>query len=110
VTHHRARSNHAAKLSTPPPTVQVDSMAELELLMRARRVVRANPTRALGLADEHANQFPDGAFAQEREVIAIDALARLGRTDAAEARADRFRQSHPGSVHIARIDEILRRR
>jgi hypothetical protein len=106
----RAHAIHAAKLLTPALAVQVDAVGELELLMRARRVVKANPARALDLADEHASQFPDGAFGQEREVIAIDALARLGRIDAAAARADRFRQSHPGSAYIARIDEILRRR
>ena len=76
--------------------------SELELLIRARRVLVASPARALELAAEHAARYPTSAFVQEREILAIEAEQRLGRTEAAAARARRFEQAHPDSIHRAR--------
>ena len=41
------------------------------------------------------------------EVIAIDALVRLGRRPEAETRAARFAKAYPGSSHKTRIDALL---
>ena len=57
------------------------------------------PKRALPLTREQARRFPRGVLAQEREVIAIEALRRLGQKDEASSRADRFRETYPGSAH-----------
>jgi hypothetical protein len=81
-----------------------DPNAELDLLMRARRVVGSDPGRALALTTEHRARYPSGTFVEEREVLAIDALRRLGRVSAASERAQRFHREHPGSVHDARMD------
>lgn len=73
--------------------------AEAELLERARASSTSDPNKALGLTREHARRFPHGLLAQEREVIAIEALRHLGRQTEADARAERFRQAYPGSAH-----------
>jgi hypothetical protein len=87
-----------------PALAANDPNAELDLLMRARRVVGSDPGRALALTTEHRARYPSGTFVEEREVLAIDALRRLGRVSAASERAQRFHREHPGSVHDARMD------
>ena len=84
-----------------------DPRAELELLRRARRALAAEPQRALALTDDHAQRFAEGVFAQERELIAIEALARDGSTKAARTRAARFRASYPRSAHFERLRMLL---
>lgn len=81
--------------------------SEVRQLERAQDALRSNPAQALALADEHARQFPQGMLAQEREVIAIEALAKMGRTSEARARAARFKTRFPGSSHTRRIDALL---
>jgi len=113
---------HAAIRATPPrnalPTgarppvvpeavLPADPATEMSLLDRAQRAVRSDPARALALADEHARGYPSGTLAQEREVIAIDALVRLGRRDEAVARGARFHAAFPGSSHGRRIDVLI---
>jgi hypothetical protein len=82
----------------------VASESELSLLKRARE---ADPTQALALTAEHARRFPTGALEQEREMIAIDALLRLGRRDVAEQRAKRFQAQYPGSAHARRLSALF---
>ena len=76
-TPHRASEGSTAKTSTP----------ELLLVRRAQDALTSNPARALSLADEHAALFPSGELTQEREVVAVDALSKLGRKDDALLRA-----------------------
>ena len=91
--------------STAPP----DPAEEVKLLERAYLAVKTRPAEALALATEHARRYPSGMLAQEREVIAIEALLALGRGAEAKARADRFRARFPGSSHTRRIDAMLSR-
>jgi outer membrane protein assembly factor BamD (BamD/ComL family) len=44
---------------------------------------------------------------QEREVIAITALARLGRLSEAQRRAERFRAAYPSSPYVDRVDRVV---
>jgi hypothetical protein len=46
---------------------------------------------------------------QEREVIAIEALARSGRSSEAAARAARFRKAFPSSAYQSKIDGLVPR-
>lgn len=92
-----------------PSATTGDVQAETDLLDRAQGALAADPSRALGLCDEHRQRFPRGTFAQEREVIAIDALLRLGRRSDAEARAAQFARSYPTSPDRRRIDSLLAR-
>jgi len=82
-------------------------LSEAELLRGAQDAVHTNPRRALRLVREHARRYPDGFMVQEREVIAIDALKRLGQRRKAATRASRFLSRFPSSAHRARIAELV---
>ncbi len=60
--------------------------------------------RAIKLSDQHGKRYPGGSFVAEREAIAIRALAQLGRTAEARARADVFRRVFPRSVFRGAVD------
>jgi hypothetical protein len=90
-----------------PRSAAPDLAAELDLLARARRVVAGSPARALQLTAEHAQRFTDGVLAQEREVLAIEALFRMGQRDLAIKRARRFTERYPDSAHRVRLDAEL---
>jgi hypothetical protein len=79
--------------------------SEASLLERARRALTSAPATALALANQHAARFPHGALAQEREVIAIEALRRLGRSAEADRRAAAFAQAFPGSAHQRMVED-----
>lgn len=81
--------------------------SEGALLLSARRQLASDPSSALALTEEAARRFPDGALAPEREVLAIEALARLGRLPAARARFASFRAVYPQSPHLARLESLL---
>jgi hypothetical protein len=102
-----ARPAQVAPLPAVEPPQQPSPLAELSLLRRARKALSARPALSLALADEHAQTFARGVFAEEREVIAIEALLMLEQHDAAEQRALRFREAHPGSLHGRRLDVLL---
>jgi hypothetical protein len=77
---------------------------EAELLERARGALASNPARALALTEQDRTRFPAGVLAQEREVIAIEALKRLGRGDEAARRAADFARRYPGSAYKKKLD------
>ncbi|HET6284525.1 MAG TPA: hypothetical protein VFH73_26450 [Polyangia bacterium] len=77
---------------------------ELKLLSRAQQALGSEPALSFALAERHRRLFPDGALAQEREVIAIEALRGLQKTNEAEARAQRFRARYPRSAHLPRVE------
>src|SRR5262249_21542852 len=79
---------------------------EVELLQRAQRSLSSNPAAALAAAEEHRARFTGGALSQEREVIAISALAALGRAGEARARAARFVESYPRSAHRPSVEAL----
>ncbi len=80
---------------------------EVSLLEEAERTSRSDPQRALDLTERDATRFPSGALVQEREVIAIAALAQLGRMDDARTRANQFFRAFPGSAHGPRVAALL---
>jgi len=63
--------------------------------------------QALVLVDQHTTRFPDSGLAQEREVLAVQALSRLGRTVDARARASSFKERWPTSTHLLRLEALL---
>lgn len=81
--------------------------SELGLLAEARSVLRSSPAQTLRLTDEHRAQFGGGALVEEREVLAIEALIRLGRRPQAASRAERFHHRYPRSIHAGRIAAVL---
>jgi hypothetical protein len=76
-------------------------------LRDTRLVLDRNPQIALSFAEQHRRDYPNGSFTQERELIAITALVRLGQTSSAAARAARFRQSYPRSPYAASLDRLV---
>lgn len=92
-----------AKARTARRRATGDAVAETTLLEQARAALRGRPATALELTHRHRARFPEGALAEEREVIAIEALERLGRKQAARARAAEFERRYRGSVHQPRL-------
>jgi hypothetical protein len=70
-------------------------------------VLSGNPSAALADATRLATEYPNGLYAEEREVVAIDALCRLGRVNEATIRAQRFSVRFPGSAYQMRIARAL---
>jgi hypothetical protein len=82
--------------------------SESALLAQAQAALSTNPQRALALTREHKRRYPSGALAQEREVIAIEALNRIGDGDAARKRAKEFETSYPGSAHRRKVQNATK--
>lgn len=101
----------APPVATPKASAsaEVPKESDTALLGRAQKELGKNPAQALTLLNEHAKTFPRSGFGQEREVMTIDALVRLGRRDEAEARANQFATAYPKSAHNRRIDSLLGR-
>ena len=87
-----------------------DPLAELKLLARARRVLPSRAEAALALSEEHAQLYPRGALAEEREVLAIEALLKLERVVEAERRAHAFLRAFPDSSQRPRLSLWLTQR
>jgi hypothetical protein len=112
----QASATAAGVVAVPPAesepvnaSVPAPAPSEGGLLLRARQKLAADPAGALALADEDAVRFPGGALAPEREVLAIEALARLGRSTDARARLASFRARYPESPHLTHLAEVVRR-
>ncbi len=86
----------------------VETTPEPALLARAHdALLRGAPDKALAIATEHATTYPRGALAQEREVIAIEALVALGRREEARRRSAAFATAYPNSSHRERLARLV---
>lgn len=103
----------------PTTTLTTDSVAissatssdeledELGLLRSAYEALRKKkPERALGLLDQHASRFPEGALSESRKVARIIALCQAGSRESARAEAARFLELSPRSPHAARVRSL----
>jgi hypothetical protein len=82
---------------------------EAAILEAARGALDRDPARALALLDVHAATFPSGGLAIERELLAVDALERLGRFREAQARGTALLERSPGSIYEERVKALLER-
>ncbi len=113
--HHTTRpAPVAVAVEAPPaPVVEAPSDAasrlreEAALVQTAERLLATDPAGALRLTEERRRRFARGALDQEAEVVAIDALLRLGRRPEAATRAHAFEAAHAGSLHARRIRRLL---
>jgi hypothetical protein len=80
---------------------------ETELIAAARSVLGAAPDAALARLDDHRREFPDGQLAPERELLAVDALRRLHRTEEARDRALELARRFPSSSYGLRASRVL---
>lgn len=93
--------------SAPPPQPPSTVLEEHRLLRAARAALPDDPERTLSLTREHARRFPTGMLIQEREVLAVRALAALGKRDQARSRARDFEDRYPDSPHNENLDEAV---
>jgi hypothetical protein len=82
--------------------------SELALLRDARLALRTSPAQALALTEQHRMLYPRGAMVQERELIAVSALASLGRRAAALSRVAEFERDFPTSPYRKQIAQLAR--
>jgi hypothetical protein len=88
--------------STPP------ARSEIAVLRRAHEALaRDQASQALLILEQHRRRWPKGALVQEREVLAIQALTRIGDTAVARARAERFLSDFPESILVPRVRELV---
>lgn len=103
-----ARSVRSSR-SAPAAASQPAPERELSLLQRSQAALDGDPAAALAHAERHARDYPEGVFAQEREMLAIEALLKLRDKRAAVARAARFVRRFPDSAHVRRVRALLAR-
>jgi hypothetical protein len=101
-----ARPEPRAEISKADHTAQTLA-EEAALLDRARRALAADPALALRLSQTHAERFPHGQLLPASQVVAIDALRRLGRGDEARSQARRFLEAQPDSLYSDRVRKLI---
>ena len=85
-----------------------DLADENALVSRAQAALaRGRTSEALAATSEHQRRFPRGEFVEEREALAIQALARSGNLPAAMARAERFRARYPRSMLLRAVNAAV---
>jgi len=95
----------ATRYADPPTANPLER--EAPLLESARASLDADPATALGTLAHHASEFPEGTLAIEREVLAVDALRRLGRIGEARERARGLLARTRGSFYERRIEAMI---
>lgn len=95
----------AKKGTEAEPAKGADSLAvEMQLLGAARSALKAGDVNeALTKLDAHAQRFPRGALATERELTRVTALCAAGRSDEAETVARRFIATRPQAGYRKRL-------
>jgi hypothetical protein len=91
-----------------PAAAPTDTLArEAAMLESARALLDRDPAAALGVLDRHAAMFPEASLAIERELLAVEALQRVGRTQEARSRGARLAGLAAGSIYEARVNALL---
>ncbi len=89
------------------PAVAAPRCDEVMLVDDADTALRSGkPERALAIVREIEQRCSGGVLVQERERIAIEALAKAGRVDQARARARAFEARFPTSPHLRRVRQV----
>jgi hypothetical protein len=96
---------HSRRMHKPPsPEKMRESvLREAKLVQSARQALDTEPGRALRLTETIAKQFPRGQLVEERRAIAIQALAKLGRTEQARKQAEAFLKRYGRGPHAASV-------
>lgn len=95
--------------SAPAASSDVDSFREeLVLVERMRtQLSRGETADCLRTIAEYGERFRGGAFAQEVEVMRVEALAKSGDGDSAREVGRRFLSQHPTSPYAGRVRSVL---
>lgn len=102
----------SASASAPPTPTPVLPAVDLErerVILEAAKVAlaRGDGDAALDAVHDHQKRFPDGALAEERDALEIQALVATGDRSAASARAARFRTKYPKSLFLPAVQATL---
>jgi TolA-binding protein len=84
-------------------------LEEAELLEKARSLVGSNPAAALKLTAEHAREFPRGRLSAEADLLAAQALLRMGDATSAKSRAEASLKRYPNGIYARQLREIAAR-
>lgn len=108
IEQHEQRDDPTARQPKPKPSSETLPTApalpsEAELLFSARKAMKADAEAALRTLAQHASLYPKGRLVPEREVLTIEALRSLGRTQEAELRLRHFQARYPNSIHLKRL-------
>ena len=102
-----SRLDVAAPRATPRKTqARPNLRMEAALLERARAALEPTPTTALRIANQHRRRFPRSALAQEREILGLEALSRLGKGRGLRRRARLFLRRYPRSPYRERVHTL----
>lgn len=99
-----------AVTSTPTEELRGEPVGltrEARILEAARSVLVSDPAQALEITQEHGSFFPRGQLSDERELIATDALLRLGRRNEAWQRAEPRLLQSPKSLYAKRLRQLF---
>jgi len=105
-----------AKLQAPAPTTSAPAQPEVDpltreaaMLERARASLDRDPRASLSELDACAAAFPSGTLRIERELLAVDALTRVGSREEARRRAEALLSAARGSIYEPRVRSMLER-
>ncbi len=109
--HGRTAAGSARLAVDPPLSASAEAVLretrlreESQLVAEARAALRSGDAAgALAKLGALSAKIPGGVLGQEREALAIEALARSGRRDEARARARAFVAAHPSSTLAERV-------
>lgn len=102
-----ALPSEASFTSEPAPGREHD-LTEGRRVADARALLRAGNARGASVALEAIRRdFPRGSLAQEREALAVEALAALGQRSEARRRASEFLRQYPESPHAKVVRGFL---
>lgn len=82
---------------------------ELPYIDRARRsLAEGKPADAIISLNTYELRFIHPGLAEEAQVLRIEALVRLGKTELARSVAERFLHADPASPYAKRVQSLLR--
>jgi hypothetical protein len=100
--------NAAAAGASTTAGDDADALArEMAATAAAKRALATDPARALELVAEADRTFAQGVYSEDREGIAVLALARLGRDAETRTRGEAYLSAHPKGSYADRIRALL---
>jgi hypothetical protein len=97
----------SAASDTPPPLST--TRREISQLVRIRALLKRDPAAAYRLASRSEQEFPHGLLSEERQALAIVALAQSGALSTAAQKAQAFFARYPHSPLRELVESALRR-
>jgi hypothetical protein len=103
-----ATARHVARAARSPDPGFRDALErEAAMLETARAMLDKEPSGALAALDRYTASFPAGVLSIERDLLAVDALRRLGRLAEAHLRAAALLERARGTLYEPRIRAMM---